>query len=326
MSYRLLALILMTLGLGIASAQTCQTVEVPVNPISATAHTFRGLIAEDFVLLQGSGRVKSLAFDDGPRRVLLVVDTSSKLSANTRRAEAALLESLVAASRSQDSLALIAARGPGGEVRFGEDRSGIASALNTPERSRSKEGVLDAAMEGMQWFANPRPGDAIVLVAADLDGNHKTSAKAVAKALGEHHIRMFGLALGPITARSTVAGGSMTSTTSQGFAWTTPLTGAMNYETGDENFFPLTVNSGGAVLSVVNGSNAQSYSMDSAATQTMVKQRARQVLSMISTFYRMQIESREPAHPQMWRLDVSEGVKKAAQKIWLLYPHELGPC
>jgi len=156
MSYRLLlALLLMTLGLGIAGAQSCQTVEIPVNPISATGHTFRGLSAEDFVLLKGSGQVKSLTFDDGPRRVLVVVDTSSKLSANTRRAEMALIESPVAAGRPEDSLALIAARGPGGEVRFGEDRSGIAAALNTAERSRSKEGVLDAAMEGMGWYAAP---------------------------------------------------------------------------------------------------------------------------------------------------------------------------
>src|SRR5215470_20237023 len=86
MSYRFpLALLLMTLGFGIAGAQTCQTVVIPVNPISATGHTFRGLSAEDFVLLKGSGQVKSLTFDDGPRRVLVVVDTSSKLRANTRR-------------------------------------------------------------------------------------------------------------------------------------------------------------------------------------------------------------------------------------------------
>jgi hypothetical protein len=326
MNYRLVVPFLATIGLGIAGAQTCQTIEVPVTPISATGHTFRGLNAQDFVLPKGSGQVKSLTFDDGPRRVLVVVDTSSKLSNNTRRAEAALLESLVAAGRPEDSLALIAARGPGGAVKFGEDRAGITAALNGADKRRSKEGVLDAAMEGMEWFAEPRPGDAIVLVAADLDGNHKTNAKAVAKALSEHHIRMFGLALGPVTARSTVAGGSMTSTTSQGFAWTTPVTGAMSYETGDENFFPLTVNSGGAVLPVVNGSDAQSYNMENAATQTLVKQRAQQILSMIASFYRMQIESREPAHSQMWKLDVTDGVKKAAQKIWLLYPQELGPC
>lgn len=80
----------------------------------------------------------------------------------------------------------------------------------------------------------------------------RANAKMVAKALEDSHIRMFGLALGPVETKSKVTRGTMTSTTSQGPARTEPLVGEFVYNTGDENFFPLTANSGGLVLSVMN--------------------------------------------------------------------------
>lgn len=325
MNYRLLSLLSIALVLGVARAQTCQTIEVPVSPISDTGDLFRGLSAQDFVLVRGSGHLKSLTFDEGPRRILIVADTSKKLSGNTHRAEAALVETLVTASRPEDSLALITARGPGGDVKFGDDRARLPQALALPEKSRAKEGVLDAAMEGMEWFGEPHPGDAIILVAADLDGNHNTNNKAVAKALQQRGIRMFGFALGPVIARSTVASGSQTSTTSQGLAWTTPLTGALIQEQGDENFFPLTTNSGGLLVSLV-GAYTEPDNMDNPQVQQRVKQRGQQMLRMISIFYRMQVESPGLTRPQALQLDVSPGVKKAAPRMWLLYPKELGPC
>jgi hypothetical protein len=62
-----------------------------------------------------------------------------------------------------------------------------------PDNGKEKElGV----MAGMEWFGAPQLGDSIVVMAADMEGNHKTNAKLVARALEEKHIRMFGLALG----------------------------------------------------------------------------------------------------------------------------------
>ncbi len=326
MSLRSLVLLVLVCSLSLVSnAQSCRTTEVPVGVINAAGDTLRGLAAQDFVTSKGAGEVKSLTFDDGPRRVLFVVDTSSKLSPNAHRAAAGLVQSLVAASRPTDSLALLTARGPGGFVKFGEDRANMTAALASADTGRSKQGMLDAMMDGMEWLSDSRPGDAIVLIAADLDGNHKTNAKAVAKALEERHIRVFGLALGPVLARSTVAGGSMTSTTSQGLAWTTPLTGAVILENGDENFFPLTVNSGGVVLQVV-GSPSQPDNMDNPQVQQRVRQRGIQVFNMIANFYRIQVASPQLSRRQIWKLDVSEGVHKAVRQIWLLYPRALGPC
>ena len=45
-------------------------------------------------------------------------------------------------------------------------------------------------------FGESKPGDAMIVMAYDLEGNHGANAKKVAKALEDHHVRMFGLALG----------------------------------------------------------------------------------------------------------------------------------
>ncbi len=328
MSSRLLSFLITTLILvtGAAAQQACSTVEVPVGVISAGGETFRGLAADSFVVPKGAV-IKSLTFDDGPRRILVVVDTAGKLSSNVHKAAAEALNSLVAATRPEDSLALITARGPGGSVKFGEDRAGMARALSPQAGPNRKEGVLDAVMDGLEWFNGSRPGDAVVVIANDLDGNHKTNVKAIAKMLAARHIRLFGLALGPVQARSTVAGGSMTSTTSQGLAWTTPATGSLiTNSSGDEHLLPLTSNSGGLLIGIINEESDTPHNMNDAKVQQQVRYKAQQLYKVVSVFYRMQIESPQLSHQQGWTVDVNESIRKSQPAMWVLYPHELGPC
>jgi hypothetical protein len=325
---RILFLFATLAGVSVTSVaqQACSAVEVPVGVINAGGETFRGLSAQDFIASKGT-TVKSLTYDNGPRRVLFVVDTSPKLSSNTHAAAAELVKTLIESSRPEDSLALITARGPGGAVKFGEDRAGLVRAL-IPEAGtdHKKQGVLDAMMEGIEWFSAPQPGDAIVLIAADLDGNHKANPKTVAKAAADHHLRLFGLALGPVITQSTVAGGSMTSTTSQGLALTKPMTGEVLVQEGDEHFFPLVVNSGGLVLAVVNASLDKSNNMSEPRVQEQVRYKAKQLFAMISVFYRAQVESPALSHHPDWTLEVNEKVRKSTPAMFLLYPRELGPC
>ena len=114
--------------------------------------------------------VKNLAFDDGPRRVLIVVDLSKKLSGDSRKAENEIIRTLLASARPQDTFAIMPARGPGQDVKFTEDRSAISQALGQPgDGKRGKEpGVLDTVMVGIEWFGTPQPGDAIVVMASIL--------------------------------------------------------------------------------------------------------------------------------------------------------------
>jgi hypothetical protein len=289
---------------------------------------FRGLATEDFDahVKKKPVSLKSLTYDEGARRILIVIDADRKLSADTRKAEAILVETILAGARPEDTFALLPARGPGREVKFTTDRRAIAEAIGWASKEGKEIGVLDAVMAGIEHFGAAQSGDAIVVIAAELEGNHKANAKMVAKALEEHHIRMFGLALGPVATKSSVASGTMTSTTSQGLAWTTPATGDVVYNTGDEQFFPLTINSGGLVLGVMNMDPRRSYDMGNPRLVQDVQQKARSISKMISTFYRMQVEPPPLSHAEDWSLDVSDSIRKHSQQMFVLYPRALGPC
>ncbi len=318
-----------TLGMGQQSA--CKGVEVPIGVISDSGDIFRGLAAEDFVgqLQKKPVTVKLVTFDDGPRRVLFVVDVNQKLPAASRKAQGEVLRTILDNARPQDTFALISTHGHGPEVKFTADRAAIKVALgwdSGPGKGKEKElGVLDGVMAGMEWFGAPQSGDSIVVMAADMEGNHKTNARMVASALEEKHIRMFGLALGPVTTKNSLAG-EMITNASMGFAYSRPAVGDVTYATGDDNFLPLTVNSGGMVLVVMNGDNYHSYNLENPQVLQAVRQRALAVSKMISAYYRMQVEPLQLAHPQDWNLTINPEVQKHAPPMYVLYPHQLGPC
>lgn len=318
-----------SLGLG-QQAGVCKAVEVPMSVIGPSGDVFRGLAAEDFVgrLQKKPVNVKLVTYDDGPRRVLLVVDVNKKLSADSRKAESEMIRIILENARPQDAFALIPAHGNGQQVKFTTDRSAITLALGAAGGGKAgkEPGVLDSVMEGMEWFEGRQSGDSIVVIAADTEGNRKANARLVGSALEERHIRMFGLSLGPVATQSSVAGGTVTSTTSQGLAYAKPLVGALVYDTGDEHFFPLAVNSGGLLLGVLNMDDRRSYSLSDPAVLQAVRQKALAVSKMVSAYYRMQIEPPQLQRPQDWSLTIKEEMQKHTQQMFVLYPRQLGPC
>lgn len=326
----ILSILIVLSSISFAQQTACKSVEVPVGVISLSGDAFRGLAAEDFVgkLQKKSVSIKTLTYDDGPRRVLIVVDTSKNLSTDSRRAETEMIKVLLANGRPEDTFGIMAARGPGQDVKFTADHAAITQALTQPgDGKRGKDpGVLDTVMVGIEWFGEPRSGDAIVVIAAGLEGNHRSNARLVAKELEKNHIRMFGLALGPVQTQSTVAGGTTTSTMAQGFGYTTPGVGALVYNTGDEHFFPLTANSGGLVVGVMNSDSGRSYKLEDPRLLQEVRQKAFALSKMISAYYRMQVEPPPLAHPEDWNLEITGEIQKHSQPIFVLYPHELGPC
>jgi hypothetical protein len=50
--------------------------------------------------------VKVVTFDDGPRRVLIVVDVNKKLSSDSRKAQGEMLRTVLDNARPQDTFAL----------------------------------------------------------------------------------------------------------------------------------------------------------------------------------------------------------------------------
>jgi hypothetical protein len=325
-----LSVVMFFSGLVVAQESACKAADIPVGVISLNGNAFRGLAAEDFVghVQKRPVAVKGVAFDDGPRRVLIVADVNKKLSADSRKAEDEMIKTLLASARAGDTFAIMPAHGPGQDVKFTEDHAAINQALGQPgDGKRGKDpGVLDTVMVGIEWFGPPQSGDSIVVIAADMEPSRKATARMVAKALHDNHIRMFGLALGPVQTKSSVAGGFTTAASSQGLAQSEPLVGEIVYETGDENFYPLTTNSGGLVLSVMNANSRRTYSMADPHMVQSVRQKAHSVASMISAYYRMQVEPPPIGRAEDWSLTINEEIQKHSQPMFVLYPHELGPC
>jgi hypothetical protein len=323
--------LLLILGLGLCCAAQqagCTSLDVAVGVTDLKGEPLRGLGAGDFTIHGGKAQVsiRSLTLDDGPRRVVLVVDQSRKLTSDGHRVAHALVKEVLASARPQDSFALVTARGSGRVIKFGEDVSGIAPAV-APEiegGAGSESGVLDAVMQAMSLFGERRPGDTVVVIAASLENNHKANPKTVAKALNEHGIRMFGLALGPVN-RTNVAAGTQ-STTAWGLATVRPGMGLNAHPQGDEDFIPLTSNSGGAVLPVINDSVHRSSSMNDPKMEQQVRQSAKVIFAMVASFYRVQLERSQGSRSDDWKLDISESRRKAAPQTLVLYPHQLGPC
>jgi hypothetical protein len=333
MASRILTALVVVLTLSmlcLGQQSSCKTGDVSVGVIGVNGDVFRGLAAEDFVghVQKKPVPVKTVTYDDGPRRVLIVADLNRKLSADSRKAEDELIKTLLANGRAGDTFGIMAARGAGQDVKFTQDHAAISQALSQPgEGKRGKEpGVLDTVMVGIEWFGPPQPGDAIVVIASDMEGNHRANARMVARALQDNHIRMFGLALGPVQTKNSVARGFVTSTTSQGLAQSEPLVGDVLYETGDEHFFPLTTNSGGLVLVAMNADPRRTYNMSDARMVQSVRQKAHSVSNMISAYYRLQIDPLRITRPEDWSLTINEEIQKHSPPMYVLYPHELGPC
>src|SRR5258708_646868 len=126
MSLRTLTVIFLLLSFSILGfSQTACTKDIIVGAISGNGDSFRGLTTADFSghIAKNPVAVKTVVFDDGPRRILIVVDNGNKISGNSRKAEAQMLSTMLATGRPEDSFGLILTRGVERAAKFGEERS-----------------------------------------------------------------------------------------------------------------------------------------------------------------------------------------------------------
>jgi hypothetical protein len=319
--------IMLVAASSLALSQACK-MEVPVGIVNSNGESYIGLNAASFAGRIGKMAVpvKSMVYDDGPRRVVLVVDQGKKVNADAHKAQQDMLAVLLGAARKEDSFALVAARGATRVVKFGEDRSALSSAVSEEGGvSHGKElGVMDAILQAVDMFGDSKPGDSIIVMAYDLEGNHGANAKKVAKALEDHHVRMFGLALGPVSTRNLATSGQ--TTTAWGLATTSSAVGDVIFDGGDENFYPLARNSGGLVIAVLNFDLKKNFSMKDPALQTKVRQQAHVLYNMVSAYYRVQIDPPRLGRSEEWNFEVGDDVRKSIPRMFLLYPHQLGAC
>ena len=327
--YFLLVSVSLVLILGsLAQSQDCATSEIAVGVIKANGDPIQGLAAGDFTaqFKKQPLSIQSASYDSGARRILLVIDGDHKLSAEARKAEMAFGSAVISSAQPADSLALISARGVEREVKFGSDRAALLDALkesSSEQKESTKErGVLDAVAEGIAWFGEPRLGDSIIVVAMDLEGNHKTNYKSMAKLVEERRIRVFGVALGHLQLQNSTTGTQQLDR--EGFGYRDPGMPFYNSD-ADPNFFPFTVNSGGYIVQEDTRRSSVEFKVTEAKKQELEKTGA-MMSTLIDKVYALRIQNAGLAHSEPWILSVSQAKLPGPSAAHVLYPHELSAC
>lgn len=309
-----------------AQESACSTRDIPVSVIKANGDPVEGLAATDFSVQakKQSFSIQSANYDSTPRRILLVIDEARELSAEARKAEVEFAAALVSSAQPADSLALLAARGADRELKFGADHAALIRSLNESreEQGKGKLGVLDAVAQGIGWFGQPQPGDSIVAIAMDLEGNHSTNLKNVTKLLQDHQIRLFGVALGHLQLQNQTKGAIGMGKEGLGYADPgMPMWGQL----GDANFLPLTVNSGGYIVPEDTLSKMHEFKMTDARKQELQKTAAN-MSGLIDRFYAIHISNVPSTHSEPWTVTLNSSKLQGLPGAHVLYPHEIGPC
>lgn len=307
-------------------SEPCQLTDVPLGVVNLNVGPSPEFSVRDFkpVLEKQPLTVRSIAVDVGPRRILLVLDRFKKLSPDTRQAEQSIVKTLLSFARPDDQFALITVRGPQQFVPFTKDRDEILRAVATEDKSAPMAaGVLATLLKNIEVFGSPQPGDAIVAIAAGLGHNRSSRSHQFTSALLQRHIRFFGIALGPV-ARYSLNPLNRTYTIFQSsgpnsslIAMMTPLS-----ETGDHDFQPLTVATGGFVLEAMNRNPYKPEKFKDPQVVSRINTQTKSIFALVAKYYRLEIEAPKPGR---WYLGLSDDTRKTAPGVLLLYPHELWP-
>jgi len=311
---------------GVATAQRDTVpcaIDIPVNVIVPGGRLIRELKSEQFVAKTKHHPLRVLTANDesGPRRILLVLEAGHGVPAKIRAVESSVVMDMLSEARSQDSFALLTARGPNKALPFGSSSDAIISAAKELETQTGGNypggrGVLDVLLDGAESFHEARPGDSIVLFTLGLESEHKVSYSRVRKELADRQIRLFGLQFGPVMAGSLEGG--MLMFTPRGID-----------EWASQAFFPnyedlgnLSLGTGGYALEEnILGDFQRDYKI-SADKLEEIKTLASRMHSAIQEYYRLNIEpSRDP-----FSLDLTPNVRKKVPNALTIYPRQLQAC
>jgi len=307
---------------GLAQAVQCPATELGMNVVLRNGKTVEGLKLQD---LDGRTRhsavaIDSLTFDTSPRRILLVLDMGRDLAPDARRAQLEIASYLVNAGRDTDSFGLITARGALRKVGFEEGHAAVSAALADLRDKRTTQptdaGILDAVLEGTSWFQSPAPGDAIILMASEIEKNKSASYAHLAYALAKNRIRLFSIALGPIMAGTYFSPVSPFAAHNEGWA----------FLADQENLSALTWNSGGYMLFEETRDPLKEYKLSDAHLTDLLEEAARMYVA-IATFYRLSV--RVPGdlkRREGWKLDLTDDIRKKIPYAYVVYPRLLDPC
>jgi hypothetical protein len=190
-----------------SAAQTnvgCPAATVYMNALLPDSRGIFGLKQEHF-RAEGKGvRVKSVAADEGPRRIMFILDLGRDIKPDVRGMEASLIAHVLKRARGEDSFALIAVGEAVTKLPFGTARETIVSAATqaaaNPTKADRPPAIADAFAVAAAAMNPPRPGDSIVFFGLDREPSGKTRYPMLLETFVNQGIRVFGVFLGPLLA------------------------------------------------------------------------------------------------------------------------------
>lgn len=308
-----------------SSAQSCATVQVPVVLTTPDSTLVRDVRAEGFVVKINDKpvQVEAASYDSAPRRILVVLDTSHHMKKQNWTILSGVAEEILQRADARDSFALLTARGPRVEVKFGGPRAALLQKLKALAEARgrkesSQSGTLDAALEGAEWFGPAQPGDSILLLAEDVEKNNKADYDSVARQLLQRQIRLFTFLAGRF-----VAGHFVTSSVSQFYS---PVPSARLYDpvSGIDytNIAGTSYSTGGYFMLEDTAHPLREYKLTPERLKEL-KHRGWQMYGAIvyTYFIRLRLPSERKKHEL--QVALTDSVKQNTPKILPFYPREL---
>ena len=307
---------------GALSAQQngCE-VTLPVTVFLPDGTLIRKLEMDQFVVKTKSttDSLRSLAVENGPRRIVFVVENGSHASKDARKIETSVIAQILSRSRPEDSFALITSQGALKTVRFGDNReelTKVVADLAAGKGGRSQAGgVLDSIHEAAAWLTPHQPGDALVVLTLGIEHSRsRTSFKTVQGSLTSGGVRLFGFQLGEIVA-GYYGTGVAPLPDGPGFIPNAHIT------PNDESLDSLSRQTGGFVFIEPTDDPLRRYeltpqrlaALDSGATQ---------IYKAIREYYFLTLESHDG-----FEVDVSEAVRSKLPKVSVAYPRKRDtPC
>jgi hypothetical protein len=311
-----------TPGRGVpAEGNPCLDRTVAVTVTTEDGRLVKGLVAANFrATSRGHAvRIVSATYDTGPRRIVLLFDTSGSVIGDKALMSVSLkvAEDLVSAAPPQCSMAFLTFAGNVEDrVTFSEGRQAVVDEIaklrdtqwsrKGPER---RTALFDALLEGVSLLRPMHSGDALYLLSDGGEYGSRTSPSELSRALLSVRVRLFGfVTVAPEVGE--VEGNRLPSILSEIAA---PVAA---------DFVVWTPKGGWTQLL------SSSYVLGAAANDPLVKFASQGLLREISELYQLEVRlPQAPKKPLDWRLDVvSAETGKVSKDLKLIYPHKLAAC
>jgi hypothetical protein len=304
----------------VSEERSC-SVSLPVTVFLPNLALLRNLGKEQFAARDKKSALSILyaSPENGPRRIVFVVETGRRISSDARKVEAAVLQGVLSEASPDDSVALLTARGPSKEVRFGESHEALESVIAEIGKGLSGHSqqaeVLDAVNEAADWLQPHQQGDAILLLSMKIENdNPKASFEAVSDRLVMDEIRLFGVQLDTLIH----AFYSTTITSAIGG----PIVGAStDLSLNKKSLFYLSDESGGFGVVEDTTSTIHTYKLTDSHLAEL-KEEGKQFCKAIEDYYRLTLQS----SPQGLDLDVSGSLRAKFPQAILTYPKKKDYC